>query len=33
MHLTQRTGPALMRGKTHDAALGARLEFEIGRVV
>ena len=33
MDLAKRAGPALMRGKTHDAALGARLELEIGRVV
>jgi len=29
----ERARPAFMRGKAHDAALGARLEFEIGRFV
>jgi hypothetical protein len=33
MDLAERAGPSFMRRKTHDAALGARLEFEIGRVV
>lgn len=31
--LAECAGPTLMRGKTHDAALGAWLELEIGRVV
>ncbi|ESZ67237.1 hypothetical protein X728_00570 [Mesorhizobium sp. L103C120A0] len=33
MDLADRAGPSLMRGKAHHAALGARLEFEVGRLV
>lgn len=33
MDFAQRAGPSLMRRKAEHAALGARLKFEIGRVV
>ena len=33
VNLAERARPSLMRGKAHDAALDARLEFWIGRVI
>ena len=33
VNLAERARPSLMRGKAHDAALDARLEFRIGRVI